>query len=284
MKKLTAVFVNAASLLMLMGCDRTSSGGADLSKVPEGGVVIDADVPGTRVFYGQQDLGAVPVRLTGADLVALGLPGTDSKRVILGSDGWGEGLFWGIEDEVEHKIHFMGPNPELYFVAQTPWGSRSRTSGGSMDRNWFKVKLDTRASEILSVRLKLLGRADDGLSVGVTATNTSRQAFSGYRPELLFQWGTMHTPWRHRSRHETPLPDEWSRLDPNEERSTVINLPLRRSSEGFSLFCVMHLFENPEGNTLAGKGAIYGDSIWVPAESNATKAQQPCDGQPATRP
>jgi hypothetical protein len=275
MKKLTSIFASFASLLMLMGCDRSSSGGADLSRVPEGGVVIDADVPGTRVFYGEHDLGAVPVRLTGSELTDLGLPRTDSERVILESDGWGEGLFLGIEDEVEHKIHFMAPNPELYFVAQTPWGSRTRTSGGSMsmDRNWFKVKLDTRASEIVDVRLKLLGRTENGLSVGVTATNTSEQGFSGHLPELLFQWGSMHTPWRTRSRHEAPLPDEWSRLDPNEERSTVIDLPLSTSSEGFSLFCVMHLFEDPEGNTLAGKGAIYGDSIWVPAELKATKAQ-----------
>ncbi|YCM47005.1 hypothetical protein V2O64_24495 (plasmid) [Verrucomicrobiaceae bacterium 227] len=214
MKNLIAIVASSASLLLLPACDRNTSGGAGLPGMTEGGVVIDADVAGTRVFYGDHELGIVPVRLAGPELAALGLPRTDSEGVILGRDGWGEGLFLGIEDEVEHKIHFLAPNPERYFVAQSPWGARTRTSGGSMsqDRNWFKAKLDTRASETVDVRIKSLGRTGAGLSVGVTATNTSDQPISNDRPELLFLWGSMQTPWRARSRHEVALPDEWSRF------------------------------------------------------------------------
>ena len=107
--------------------------------------MIDADIAGTKVLYGPHELGVVPVRLTGSELSALGLPRTGTDRVILESDGWGEGLFLGIEDETEHKIHFLAPNPELYFIAQTPWGARTRTSGGAMsaERNWFRVNLDS---------------------------------------------------------------------------------------------------------------------------------------------
>ena len=93
----------------------------------------------------------------------------------------------------------------------------------------------------------------------------------------------MDTSWRRRSRYEVALPDEWSQLNPNEERSTVVDLPLGEAVGGLSLFCVMHLFEEPEGDILAGKGAVYGDSIWVPADSGTTKAQQAGAGQPATR-
>lgn len=280
------VFASLASLVMLVACERASTSGSGSVRVPEGGVVIDADVAGTKVFYGEKELGIVPVRLTAKKLEAMGLPRSDADHVILGNDGWGEGLFLGVEDKMEHKIHFLAPDPKVYFLAQTPWGARTRTSGGSrsMDQNYFKVELDTRASETVDVTIEPLGWTAEGFfSVRVTAKNKAYQPFTGYQPELLFHWGSMVTPWRTRSRHEVKLPKEWSSFTPNESRSTVISLPLADLRAGVSLFCVMHLFEDAEGEHLVGKGAVYGDSIWVSAALESTKTELIGTDQSTTR-
>ena len=45
------------------------------------------------------------------------------------------------------------------------------------------------------------------------------------------------------------------------------------SATGVSLFCVFNLFKEEKGQMLAGKGAVYGDSIWVSATPKTTKAE-----------
>lgn len=264
MKSSTVLFAGLASLVMLSACDRP----ADPPQVPAGGIVIDTDVKGTRVFFGDSELGTVPVRLTGEKLISLGLPRTDADHVTLGGDGWGECVFWGVEDKLEHKFHFLAPDPELYFIAQTPWGARTRIAGGrwgEKGRNYLKAKLNPRASETIDVAIEDLGWTARGLSVRVRVKNTTGESFSGYRPEVSFLWGAMNTPWRRRSRHEVQLPEPWSTLDPGELQSATIDLPLGDVGDGVSLFCVFHLFKEETGGVLAGKGAVYGDSIWVSA-------------------
>jgi hypothetical protein len=274
MRRLGARVGLLVPLLLLAACDRNSRGGSGVPKVPEGGVVIDSDVPGTKVYFGESELGVVPVRMSAKELGKLGLPRSDADRVILGSDGWGESLFLGIEDEWEHKIHLVAPDPGLYLTAQTPWGGRTRIAGGetSADQNYFRAKLNRRTSEEVKVSLELLGRTASGLSVRVDALNRAIEPFTGHRPELLFQWGTMTTPWRTRSSHRIELPEAWNSLEPNETHFLVIDLPFADSRDGTSLFCVMSLFEDPEGDDLAGKGGIYGDSIWIAPEPGAADA------------
>jgi hypothetical protein len=284
MRKIRTVLLGVATLTMLAACDSNSTGESSSVRVPEGGVIIDADVAGTKVFYGDKDLGVVPVRMGGKDLAAMGLPRSDDDRVSLASDGWGEGLFLGVEDDTEHKIHFLAPDPKMYLIAQTPWGARTRISGGEtfMDQNYFKVKLDSRASEDVHLSIEDLGRKASGISVRVTAKNTTDRAFAGYRPELFFQWGAMDTPWRKRSRHKIELPNEWASLEPNEALAMVVDLPVTVLGDGVSLFCVMRWFEDAEGRTLAGKGSIYGDSIWITVEPKTTRTEQGGADQPAT--
>ena len=66
--------------------------------------MVDADVPGTEVYLNQQKLGVVPLRFSPAQLNALGLPQQPPGRGPVDFDGWGEGVFFGTEDEQETKL------------------------------------------------------------------------------------------------------------------------------------------------------------------------------------
>lgn len=237
-------------------------------EAPKGGVVIGADVPGTKVFYRDRLLGTVPVSLSAADLKSLGLPACDGKDVILESDGWAEGLFLGREDKEEHKIHFLAPDPSPYLVAQTPWGPRSKIGGRTGGGNLTEINLFRRDSAPVAVALEPAERTPEGLTIRVTARAGVAQSIKGHRPELLFQWGGMDTPWRKRRSHTVKLPPEWASFSSRETETIVVTLPLKESAEGVSLFCVLDIFKEPEGDTLA-VGGIYGDSVWIPPSTSA---------------
>lgn len=58
--------------------------------------VVDAEVPGTRVFHRGQLLGEVPLVLTRERLAGLGLDRTAAKHAeTIQADGWGEALIFG---------------------------------------------------------------------------------------------------------------------------------------------------------------------------------------------
>ena len=68
---------------------------------------IDSDVKGTQVFLRGHLIGTVPLSLSQADFTKLGLPvGSPSLQ----SDGWGESLFAGVEDQQEEKLMLKTPD------------------------------------------------------------------------------------------------------------------------------------------------------------------------------
>lgn len=256
----------APLLLRVFGVIGEPSGDFRSMEAPEGGVLIGADVPGTKVFYQDHLLGTVPVRLNSRDLAALGLPACDGKDMTLQPDGWGEGLFLGKEDKEEHKFHFLAPEPSHYLIAQTPWGPRTKTQGAMGWKNAMEPRLFRRDSEPVAVTLEPAERTSDGLSVRVTAKARDLQSINGHRPGLLFLWGEMETPWRRRATHGVKLPPEWASFDPSETKTIVVTLPLKESAQGVSLFCILDIYKEPKGTTLAA-GSVYGDSVWIPPTS-----------------
>ena len=264
-------FFRGTQMLMLLSL-LASCGDSNESKSPaDGGVRIDADVPGTKVYLGDRCLGTVPLLLTGVELDKLGLPRIDARRVegrtaILRSDGWGEGLFIGFEDVREHRIHLLAPRPDDYLKTQTPWGMRTKHSGGEgwMERGVFKARLKKADAEVFRLMLEPVTRNREQMTVRVSAANIAGKSIAGFRPELHFCWGGMETPWRTRSTFGQPLPPEWSSFLPDSTHRTVVTVPCPETVDGVSLFCVLHLFQSRDGNSLIEGGAVYGDSLWLP--------------------
>jgi hypothetical protein len=269
--------LSAAGIIFLASCDSGSTPIPGSSEtVPFEGVYLDADVPGTKVYFQDRLLGEVPVRLSGTELAALGLPRVDGKNAILEYDGWGEGVFIGKEDVREHKIHFIAPGKNLYSAAQTPWGIRSRHGGGqsSMERNYIKAFLKRHDAEQLLLQIEPRNTsvaANQNYTVQVTVSNPSASTVSGYKPEVMFLWGSMDTPWRRRCMHTVQLPPHWGHNPPGAEHTISLDLPPLGFQTGVSMFCVMSLYESSDGNTLAGQGGIYSGSIWIPSADD-TKA------------
>jgi hypothetical protein len=286
MAELSAALFTAV-LLCAGGCKKDPDRAENWPEAPSGGVLIDADVPGTKVFHGSKLLGTVPVRLGPEDLVALGLPRTDASRVVLKNDGWGEGIFLGVEDESEHKIHFLAANPEEFLVAQTPWGRRTRTTGGrfSIKKRSCRVDLKRRASVPLHISIRPLARTPGTATFRISVSNISDRSIAVLRPALLFQWGTMDTPWRKRSRHKFPLPASWGAFEPGQSRSTVATIPLGDAEGGVSLFGTLQLYQDQENAVLA-HGSSYSDSIWLPEPKPGTgqRGDAPAEHQSARPP
>ena len=225
--------------------------------------VFDADVPGTKVFFGDELLGEAPIRITKNKLVELGIPLSGQDEVVLDNDGWGEGLILGLSNGDEYKIHFLASDTNAYFAAQTPWGKRTRTSGASSNgKNHYKVKLNGRSTEVIQVNMTVLKDMKSALLIRVNAINTGNEVLSGKVSKLNFHWGSMRTPWQKRQRYEVQLPEEWTSFEVNEEHSIELEIPVKSNNKGVSLFCTMDLLD--ESKKLIGKGTVYSDSVWVP--------------------
>ena len=88
--------------------------------------------------------------------------------------------FGELEDKLEHKIHFLAPKPGALFHCSNPLGCTDTDlwrAGGAIDRNYFKAKLDTRASETVDVTIENLGWTATGLSVSCQCQEHGRRAF-----------------------------------------------------------------------------------------------------------
>ncbi len=233
---------------------------------PEGGLILDADVSGTEVYYGNRKLGTVPVSLTVEQLTDLQLPSTDQARIVVERDGWGESWFMGIEDLEEYKLHFLAPDPESYHVTQTPWGARSQIDGGSAHprRNYFRAELYPRSRSPIQLAITVLDRSPTSTRIRLQATPTGTRRVEGHRPELRLIWGDMSTPWRKRKQHWETLPPNWHQIGPNTQAEITLEIPLSEEEGAVSLFPMLYLYTSKNSAILTESTAIRGDSVWIP--------------------
>jgi hypothetical protein len=238
----------------------------------EAAVVIDSDVPGTKVYLRGQLLGVVPVQLSHVRLAELSLkclpPEASSTGVEF--DGWGEGVFFGDEDQDETKLMFQVPDAqsESYLNIQTPWGRRTKVGGGSSGRDPnqklspLKANMFPVGRDGLRLQLSMPGTVPlyaKSVNIDVSLTNVNPSEVTGYRPEIMLLWGTFDTPWRCRSNQTFPLPPAWSKIAAGQTLKTSIEVTPPSVAEDYSFFAVFNLFAKEQGNNLK-MGSVYSES------------------------
>lgn len=228
--------------------------------------LIDADVPGTEVFLRDKLLGTTPLILSRSRCAALGLPTTPDSFV--DHDGWGEGiLMCDPKTEAQTRLMLKVPPTETakYLHYETPWGTRTKQRGGLIFPNGAHSAFQpgTQNGKTLDVSLTFNSSpaaADQTLSVTVRVINPTPAPVTGFRPSLMFLWGTLDVNWQSRFTREFPLPPEWSTIPAGKSLETVVEIPLPTAPGDYSLFGTFHHFVARSGNTLAGNGSRYSDS------------------------
>jgi hypothetical protein len=280
-----AAGLGAIAMGWLGGCDRPRAG---KTPPPPGSIVIDARIPGAKVFFQDQLLGIVPVTLTPAQLSALGISPIGDKPLHLDYDGYGEGIMLvAAADKVEARLTLLAPQPEHYLTFQTPWGLRTKIHGGGISSNECRavfmrragvaftepedsgtVQIENPAPE-LAISLsgpKIVRRDEQQIEVVVIAKNTSTEPMHWTKAKMDFRWGPLDAAWRKRTNAELYLPETWNAFAPGEERKTTLAVPWRSPAGTYSFFGVLTSHSLATANPPnAYNGATYGDSILIEA-------------------
>jgi hypothetical protein len=226
--------------------------------------VIDAEIPGTEVYFRDKLLGKTPLILSKADCAALGMPVTSGTR--LDMDGWGEGLCF--EDPTTNsypRLMYKVPSSSAgsFLTYQTPWGSRTKMGGAVLPSNGLRAIFMPRGQNVgVDINIDFNSQSDPAqklLKVKLSITNGGSSAYVGFRPEVELHWGTFDVQWQHRSHKTFPLPAEWANIAPGQTLQTTVEIPLPEVAGDYSVFATFDLFENEKGDNL-GDGSGYSDS------------------------
>ncbi|QEL20754.1 hypothetical protein [Limnoglobus roseus] len=200
-------------------------------------VVLDADVPGTTVFRGPDELGVVPLTLTPARLDELGLGHVTLDPVApLAPDPRGGTLHLRSgDDKPEERLALRVPDAvaDRYKGVETPWGRRtvpgtmsgaSRPTGLEVPR--LRVSMAPAATaDGLRFRVRAADRAPVGAPVVLTLTaeNVGAKPVAGTRPEVTLSAVDRHGAWRAADQFEaTSLPAAWGHIAPGQAVEWVV--------------------------------------------------------------
>jgi hypothetical protein len=241
--------------------------------------VIDAEVPGTRVYHRGELLGEVPLALSRERLAGLGLaPAAGLGGDRLGIDLWGEALFFGREGEYELKVMLQVPEEfaDRFLAVETPWGRRTQmgpcegtpgpwegTQGGNDTPNVRVHFRPAQSREGLRVRLAVpaqVGRAAGAAAVELTCKNVGPATVAGGRPFVWIGWGGPDTPWQRRSwRKDVPLPAEWERIAPGQMVRATIEVPSPNVAGDYEVFATFD-YNEPAAGSAPPLGGWYSDT------------------------
>jgi hypothetical protein len=228
--------------------------------------LIDAEIPGTEVYFREKLLGKTPLILSKADCASFGLPVTPDTLV--DSDGWGEGLPFedpttDFHPRLMHKVPSSHASSFLNY--ETPWGLRTKLSGGWALPNGFRSKFMSRGQNGVGVVVNIdfnsqPNPTDKLLQVNVSVTNSGSRPYGGFRPEIELLWGTFEVQWQHRAHKTFALPAEWAKIEPGQMLHTIVEFPLPETAGVYSVFATFNVFQNEENSLLIGHGSVYSDS------------------------
>jgi len=228
--------------------------------------LIDTEIPGTEVYFRDKLLGKTPLILSKADCAAIGLPVAAGTSIDF--DGWGEGVaFHDPMTNSDPRLMFKVPagDASLFLTYETPWGSRTKTAGGWDLPNGFRSKFLSRGQNGIGVIVNIdfdpkPDPAEKLLKVKVSVTNSGRNPYTGFRPEVELHWGTLDAQWQRRSHKTFKLPAEWRNIAPGQTLQTEVEIPSPGATGDYSVFATLNLFQNAKDNYLAGTGSVYSDS------------------------
>ena len=226
---------------------------------------IDSDVKGTQVFLRGHLIGTVPLSLSQADFTKLGLPvGSPSLQ----SDGWGESLFAGVEDQQEEKLMLKAPDAVAtqYLAIETPWGRRTKINGGEILPNGFVCHMmpaDRWGATVTITAPVTVPLGSATANIHVVLANISDVRMSGSQPSLELHWGGFDTPWRNRSYKKFPLADVWSSLEPGETREADLTISVPTIAGDYSAFATFDLQADNESTHLIRRGTVYSNSVML---------------------
>lgn len=265
MKFRTVCLFLAASLTAFgTGCDRRAPG----TYRETDGITLDANVPGTKVFLADRQLGTVPVTLSAKTLASLGIlnPRKDS-RLLFNTDGFKETVYvTGSDNELKY---FTFQVPERvragYVPMETPWGIRTKHSGGSFQPGIFvRVKCDPLVrNDGLSLTLDALQKVSNGKSpwkVQITLVNHGAQAVSGTRPSIKICQSIVTPRWSTPGRREVALPGEWATISLGQPMKTELSIDPPDVEGDYGIFVIFSLFKDETSNYLAGEGWCYSNT------------------------
>ncbi|MDB5307177.1 MAG: hypothetical protein JWO38_1379 [Gemmataceae bacterium] len=232
--------------------------------------VIDAEIPGTKVFHRGQLLGEVPLELTRERLAELGLDLTRPNYVgSLDHDGWGEALIFGEMDEDELKLMLQVPDAEAdrFLGVETPWGRRTKMGpwkgpGGEEPRRVLAYFQKAQEADGLRFRVGLPDRVRRGTKavVELSCEIAGPAVVTGRRPHYRLLWGGFDTPWRRRvCLEDQPLPVEWATIAPGQTVRATFEMDVPPVAGDYSVFAVLHYDEPAEGAKRT-RGGTYSNS------------------------
>lgn len=228
--------------------------------------LIDAEIPGTEVYFRDKLLGKTPLILSKADCAAFGLP--VAPGTLVDSDGWGEGLsFHDPPTNSDPRLMYKVPSNHAssFLTYETPWGLRTKMSGGWDLRNGFRSRFMSRGQNGIGVIVSIdfntkPDPSQKSLKVNVSVTNSGSAPYRGFRPEIELLWGTFDVQWQHRSHKTFALPAGWANIAPGQTLQTTVEIPLPAAAGDYSVFATLNVFQSESGNYLVGQGSVYSDS------------------------
>ncbi len=225
---------------------------------------IDAEVPGTEVYFRDKLLGVVPLQLSKKDCLGLGL--IESSNAILDDDGWGEGIpFSDLASNTYRRVMLKVP-PRVesgYFVYETRWGLRTKNGQCYLETNSIRSTMMSKSKwpKGFSLQIDLPATAtitDQFLNVTASLTNSSTNVIAGLRPQLEMHWGTFDVQWQGRKCKKFPLPGEWGTIKPGQSLDYSTQIPVPKTPGDYSVFATFFQFKDE--TTDYGAFSSYTDS------------------------
>lgn len=200
-------------------------------------VVIDADVPGTKVFCQGELLGETPFELTWERLDALGFLDEDDLDPADPVRFDGDGLFLGPAEDFRITLQVPDAAAGEYLAVETPDGRRTKVAAlGGPNRDGGPPRVVARLApaatpEGLRFRISLPAHVDPAeptFTVELVAENVGAKEIVGGQPEFAITCGDLDAAWNQRVQLEgQPLPEAWQRIRPGQAVTAryVMNTP-----------------------------------------------------------
>ncbi len=278
MKRRTTLIVTVLAFMVGIACGRliprsssVKSTYISLIKREHVVAVIEAKVPGTRVFHRGQLLGEVPLEITTEKLAELGPAfALSSQTTRLDHDGWGEALIFGEMDEIEMKLMLQVPETDAshFLNIETPWGRRTKMGKwegpdeSDGPRRVIAHFMESQTIDGIRFRITVPERSKKGMKsiIELSCENFGRGPVTGGRPEYTLLWGGFDTPWRRRVCHKNlVLPPEWESIAPGQTVRTSLEIDAPQVAGDYSIFAVLGYNEAERGANRKLEGT-YSDS------------------------